>query len=75
MTLQDTTEVIYLNSKELHFSSATLWNGSHYICVFKYFDTWYLYDGLKETRVPKSGLSGFRSQSQGYVLSHVPFAV
>ena len=75
MTLKDISEVIHFNLNKLHFYSTTLWNDSHYICVFKYFDTWYLYDGLKETRVPKSGLSVFKYQPQGYILSHVLLAV
>jgi hypothetical protein len=74
MEIHDIPPTINLNSKKLHLHSATLWNGSHYICIFKHFNVWYLYDGLKESRIPKSGLSIFRLQPQGYLLSHVLFA-
>lgn len=46
MKVHDIPTTIHSNLKKLHFHSATLWNGGHYICILKHSDVWYLYDGL-----------------------------
>ena len=48
MEINDIPPTINLNYKKLHLHSATLWNGIHYICIFKHFNICYVYDGLKE---------------------------
>ena len=66
---------IILNDQQLTLHSGTLWNGHHCICIFRYNNTWFLYDGLKEYNQKNSGLSVFSVFSKGYYLSHVLFIV
>ena len=60
--------------REYKFHSATLWNGTHYICTFYFNEKWNLYDGLKEYNLRNSGLqiSDTRfNEPQGYSLSYL----
>ena len=36
---------------------ATLWNGGHYICTFRFSNGWFMYDGLMEHARKGSGVS------------------
>ena len=75
LKFNDLPTTIVLNDKPLSLHSATLWNGSHYICILSYFNTWFVYDGLKEYKQRDSGLSVFAGQPMGYILSHVLYIV
>ena len=48
LTLAKIPSSIKLMEREYKFHSATLWNGTRYICTFCFNEKWYLYDGLKE---------------------------
>lgn len=43
LEFKDLPMMLYLKSKELCLHSVTLWNGSHYICIFKHSHMWLLY--------------------------------
>ena len=75
MQISDLPATIILNGQQLTLHSATLWNGHHYICIFRHNNTWFLYDGLKEYNQKNSGLSVFSVLPKGYYLSHVLFIV
>ena len=46
LQISDLSATIILNGQQLTLHSATLWNGHHYICIFRHNNTWFLYDGL-----------------------------
>ena len=74
LTLAKIPSSIKLMDREYKFHSATLWNGTHYICTFYFNEKWYLYDGLKEYNLRNSGLqiSDTRfNEPQGYSLSYL----
>ena len=73
LKFKDVPACIYLNGKQLHLHSATLWNGSHYICIFSYDNTWLIYDGFKEYNQVKTGLAVFTGQPIAYSLSHIVY--
>jgi len=73
-TFDNLPATITLSSDILCLHSVTLWNGSHYISILKHNDVWLLYDGMKEYRKPKSGISFCKSFPHGYLLSHVIYA-
>lgn len=69
--INDLPQMITFHGKLLYLQSATLWNGTHYICVFSYGNAWLIYDGLQESRQRNTGLSLFDTQPRGFSLSHV----
>jgi len=75
LNFHDLPTNIVLNGKKLSLHSATLCNGSHFICILNHFNAWLVYDGLKEYHNKNSGLSVFTRQPQGYILNHVMYVV
>lgn len=76
LKIADIPQQITLNGKNFYFHSATLWNGNHYICMFKLGNWWYLYDGMKEYTRRNSGLLSSHSrfpEPYGYSISYVVF--
>ena len=48
LTLAQVPSSLQLFGEGYKLHSATLWNGTHYICTFSLNGQWYLYDGIKE---------------------------
>ena len=69
---------ITLCGQRLTFHSATLWNGSQYICTFNFNDDWYLYDGMNEWEGKNLGLLCSKTRFEepcGFSLSYVIYCM
>ena len=78
LTLAQVPSSLQLFGEDYKFHSATLWNGTHYICTFSLNRQWYLYDGIKEYNLRNSGLqvSDIRfDEPLGYSLSYLLYYV
>ena len=78
LKLSQVPQSIVLQGKIFNLFGATLWNGSHYIGIFKLNNGWILYDGLKEQQCRKTGISfsqAMFNEPQGFLLSYLVFCV
>lgn len=69
---------IVLNGNTYNLHGATLWNGRHYVAIFRYNNRWALYDGWREYQKQKSGLSFSNEifiEPPGYTLSYLIFCM
>ena len=65
---------VTLCKKKFTFHSATLWNGTYYICTFSFNGGWFMYDGMKECSEKNLGLSysdTLFEEPCGYSLSYL----
>ena len=56
LKLSNTPLSVSVFGKNFKLYGLTLWNGSHYICIFYFENNWYMYDGLQESTRKGSGI-------------------
>ena len=78
LTMDQVPAVISISGKDFSLFGATLWNGSHYISMFKFDGVWLMYDGIKEYNRKGSGIvyshTKFK-EPQGYSLSYLVYCI
>ena len=78
LCMDNTPSTISVCGQDFALFGVTLWNGSHYICMFNTGDYWLMYDGLKEYNTKGSGVwyshTKFK-EPPGYYLSHLIYCI